>query len=336
MKTKKRIGFACKLSTLDTKKGVVAIPEYNTQTTTLTWLNRQTKLTAYKKLESLMQHNVNSIYRLVEKVGSWDPELRMVRLSSEILPAYTAPGWSDFYQSADIQNYLHKKFMSVGDLARNLDVRLSFHPGQFTVLASDRPEVVENSIREFEYHCDMAGWMGYGKSFQDFKINIHISGKRGALGIISVLPRLSAIARNCITIENEEYSYGLDSVLELADHVAIVLDLHHHWVKTGEYISADDSRIQKICQSWRDVRPVIHYSISPESLLAEHCENTMPDHVLLLESGYKKAGLRAHSDFMWNKAVNQWALSHWQWADIMVESKAKNLASRLLYEQFNR
>ena len=50
----------------------------------------------------------------------------------------------------------------------------------------------------------------------------------------------------------------------------------------------------------------------------------------LLENGYKKQKLRAHSDFMWNNAVNDWALTFWDTADIMVESKAKNLASMKL------
>jgi hypothetical protein len=36
---------------------------------------------------------------------------------------------------------------------------------------------------------------------------------------------------------------------------------------------------------------------------------------------------------MWNPEVNQWALSHLAWADIMVEAKAKNLASFELAKQ---
>jgi len=51
-----------------------------------------------------------------------------------------------------------------------------------------------------------------------------------------------------------------------------------------------------------------------------------------MESGHNKQKLRAHSDFYWNDAVNDWALTHWQWADIVCESKAKNLASFALYE----
>jgi hypothetical protein len=52
----------------------------------------------------------------------------------------------------------------------------------------------------------------------------------------------------------------------------------------------------------------------------------------LLEQGFKKAKLRAHSDMMWNHAVNDWALTFRPTADIMVESKHKNLANSTLLE----
>jgi hypothetical protein len=35
---------------------------------------------------------------------------------------------------------------------------------------------------------------------------------------------------------------------------------------------------------------------------------------------------------MWNQAVNDWALTHGEWGDILVEAKGKNLASFALYE----
>jgi UV DNA damage endonuclease len=53
----------------------------------------------------------------------------------------------------------------------------------------------------------------------------------------------------------------------------------------------------------------------------------------LLEHGYKKQKLRAHSDFFWNKTVNEWALSFNDKFDIMCESKGKNLASFELAKQ---
>jgi UV DNA damage repair endonuclease len=174
--------------------------------------------------------------------------------------------------------------------------------------------------------------MGYGQSFQDFKINVHISGRQGPAGIKSALTRLSPEARNCITIENDEVSWGIDASLELANDLALVLDIHHHWVKTGEYIEANDDRVKRIIDSWRGVRPVIHYSVSREDCLVGHSGHCLPDLRTLLEQGYKKGKLRAHSDFYWNTAVNDWALTHSEWADMMCESKAKNLASFALNE----
>jgi UV DNA damage repair endonuclease len=212
-------------------------------------------------------------------------------------------------------------------------VSLSFHPGQFCVLASDNPDVVTRSIDEFEYHVDMARWMGYGKTFQDFKINVHIAGRAGTDGFRAAYQKLSPEARNTLTIENEEISYGLDDCLRISDLVPIVMDIHHHWIREGEYIQPDDHRVKLVVDSWRGLRPVCHYSVSREDVLIEHCLDTLPDHKFLLESGHKKQKLRAHSNFYWNNAVNDWALTFNEQFDIMCESKAKNLASFKLYER---
>lgn len=333
-----KIGFACKLIENSSQLNSISAKDnaklYNTGTTTAAWLSRQTSATAVKKLQDLMIENIKSVYRLVEYVSKLHPELRMVRISSDVLPMYTHRDWSWFWQQADIVSYCEKEFLKIGELARNANVRLSFHPGQFVVLSSENPGIVENSIKEFEYHTDMARWMGYGKQFQDFKINVHISGKQGPDGIRAALSRLSPEARNMITIENDEMTWGLDASIELVDDCALVLDLHHHFIYSGEYISADDDRIKQIQDSWRGVRPVIHYSVSREDVLVGHDHNCLPDLDLLLESGHKRAKLRAHSDFMWNNMVNKWAQTHWAWADVMVEAKAKNLASFALHTEW--
>jgi UV DNA damage repair endonuclease len=213
-------------------------------------------------------------------------------------------------------------------------VRLSFHPGQFTVLASDNDDIVRRSIEEFEYHADMIRWMGYGRTFQDFKCNVHIAGRRGAQGIIDVYPKLSVEARNSITIENEEMKHGLDDCLVLCDYgIPVVLDIHHHWVREGEYITPMDSRAKRVLESWRGLRPVIHYSVSREDYLVGHNATIAPNYAELFETGHKKSKLRAHSDFYWNTACNDWALQFLDTCDIMCESKGKNLASFALYER---
>jgi len=333
----KKIGFACKW--IDTPEQVNGIKpkddakQYNTGSTTVSWLNRQSQNVAEEKLWDLLKGNIEAVRKLVNRVGALDENLRMVRLGSDILPVYTQRDWSWFWRTSDVRAYLEREFRTVGDLARKNGVRLSFHPGQFTVLASDNPDIVDRSIEEFEYHADMARWMGYGRTFQDFKINVHISGRAGPAGIKAVIPRLSPEARNCLTIENDEISWGIDSSIELVNDCALVLDIHHHWIHTGEYINENDDRVKRIIDSWRGVRPVIHYSVSREDLLTGHTGLQRPALLPLMEDGYKKGKLRAHSNFYWNTAVNEWALSFLDQFDIMAESKGKNLASFELANQ---
>ena len=333
----KRIGFACKWidgpSQINGIKQKDNCKQYNTGSTTVAWLNRQQKETAEQKLWDLMVQNIESCRLLVEKVGTLDENLRMVRLSSDILPVYTEPSWSRFWRLPDVRAYCERGFNEVGNVARAANVRLSMHPGQFTVLASESDDIVNRSIEEFEYHVDMARWMGYGKTFQDFKINVHISGRRGPDGIRAVLGRLTPEARNTLTIENDEMTWGIDASLELVNDCALVMDIHHHWVKTGEYIDPNDDRVKRIIDSWRGVRPTLHYSVSREDVVIGHATDTFPSLDTLIAQGYKKQKLRAHSNFYWNTAVNEWALSFRDNFDIMCESKAKNLASFALYEQ---
>ena len=334
MKKLGKIGFACKWINDPSEVGGMKVNakdrELNGRSTTMRWL-REHKAEAEQRQWDIMNHNASAALKLVERVGSLEPHLRMVRLGSEMLQGYTEKDWQAWWQQQEIQDHCERIFAPIGARARELDVRLSFHPGQFCVLASEADEIVNRSIEEFEYHADMARWMGYGRTFQDFKINVHISGRRGPAGIRSALQRLSPEARNCITIENDEMSWGIDSSLELANDCALVLDIHHHWIKTGEYIENNDDRIKRICDSWRGVRPVIHYSVSREDVLVGHSRYERPALIPLIESGHKKGKLRAHSDFYWNTAVNDWAITHNSWADIMCEAKGKNLASFALH-----
>ena len=333
-----RIGFACKYLHEDQTQKKKVLEELQRplteRSTTVAWLNRQSREVAEERLWDIMVHNSAAVKRLIEYVGGLPKNLRMVRLGSNQLPCATHPDWRYFWSRPDVVEYCEKHYGAAGEAARALDVRVSMHPGQFVVLASTTPEIVQRSLEEFEYHANIIRWMGYGKNWQDFKCNVHISGRQGPAGIKAILPKLSTEARNCITIENDENAWGLDSSLELSKDVALVLDIHHHWCHSaGEYINANDDRIKRIIDSWRGVRPAIHYSVSRPDYIQDNRSSSKPDFQSLLASGHKKAKLRAHSDYCWNDAANDWALSHWEWGDIMVEAKCKNLASSQLLQR---
>jgi len=282
---------------------------------------------AQERVYDIVEHNLNATERLIDYVSTLPLSQRMLRIGSDMLPAYTEATFGHLTKTNYITDMIAGRLSSIGDKARANNVRMSMHPGQFCVLASDNPDIVRRSVEEFEYHADIARYMGYGKQFQDFKINVHISGRQGPAGIKAILPQLSQEARNCITIENDENKWGISDSLELENDVALVLDIHHHWCREGEYIEANDDRVKRVIDSWRGVRPAMHYSCSREDYLIGHKTDVKPDFQQLIETGHKKGKLRAHSDYMWNSAVNEWAGSFRNDFDIMVEAKAKNLAS---------
>jgi UV DNA damage repair endonuclease len=122
--------------------------------------------------------------------------------------------------------------------------------------------------------------------------------------------------------------------LSISDIDPIVMDVHHNWIREGEYIQPGDDRVKRVIDSWRGVRPAMHYSVSREDVLVGHDPGTLPDMKKLLALGFKKQKLRAHSDFMWNRAVNEWAASFSTNFDIQVEAKGKNLARDQFVDSF--
>jgi UV DNA damage endonuclease len=132
--------------------------------------------------------------------------------------------------------------------------------------------------------------------------------------------------------------HGLDATLQLEKHVALVLDIHHHWIRDEEYIEPTDDRVKRIIDSWRGVRPSMHYSYCRDEALApaelgDRMHTEMHNIKDLIAKGCKKQKLRAHSDLLPNRKTNDWALSFNEYFDIQVEAKAKNLASEQLHLQ---
>ncbi|WP_412460103.1 UV damage endonuclease UvsE [Pseudomonas sp. SC11] len=333
-----RLGFACQYRHPHRDQSIKVLEAieraFNPRTTTLRWLSGASQEAARAKLLELVEHNLDAQMRLLAHVAELPPMLHMLRLSSDLLPLYSHPDVAAFYQDADVQTLLQQRFAALGAFARAHDIRLSFHPGQYCVLGSDRPEVVENSLAEFEYHADMIRWMGYGQRFQDFKCNLHIAGRLGADGIRAVWPRLSSEARNVITFENDEKTYGVDDCLGLADLAPVVLDIHHCWIHENDYIEPHAPRVAQIIDSWRGVRPTMHYSQPPERLQALGFSATEKLTIPALLEHVPKRDLYQHSECMWNDWTNRYALQFIDRFDIMFEAKHKNLATQDFFERY--
>jgi UV DNA damage repair endonuclease len=327
-----RLGFCCKY--VPEQGDPEGARPFNTVTVTMAYLGRLGAAAAYDKVAAVVAHNLDAFQRQIEHVAGRPKLERLHRLSSDLLPGYTHPTGRAFYQDHDLRSLIEVRLAAIGQLARDSDVRLSMHPGQFCVIASANPSALENGIAEFEYHAEVMTLMGFGEGWHPNGAHINIHGGAravGAEGFRHGLRRLSTAARNLITVENDEVSYGLDDLLPLADDLPIVLDLHHHWIKSqGEYIEPDDPRIASIIASWRGVRPASHVSVSREGVLAGHNDSIRPDFAQLVEAGIRPKDLRGHSDLMWNAAVNDLVMRHLTWSDFEVEAKLKNLASESL------
>ncbi len=330
-----RIGYCClyRSPLADAKEEA----RFNVSGTTVTSLQRMEPADAFAKVLALVSRNLAAMENHLRRVATAAPLERLLRLDGNVLPAFTHPVARWMYDEPVMQELVQHGLATAGRIALQGGVRLSLHPGPFCVLASPNPAAVKNGIEELEYHTDLMRWMGLAGGWHPHgaHVNIHVgSTQTGVDGFRAGLARLSQDARDLLTVENDEVSFDLDSLLPLAGDVPIVLDLHHEWLSSGgHYLKPDDPRIAQVAASWRGVRPVSHISVSREDVLPDHAPDTLPDFAALLAGGHSVRDLRAHSDTMWNRAVNDWVIGHLGLTDIEVEAKLKNVASLQLAEQ---
>ena len=333
-----RLGFCCTF-VLDEPPGTHATLKaareatraMNLTTVTMAHLAKLDPAARREKLFGVVTHNLTALSRQIAWVGARPPLERLLRMGSNVLPGYTHLSVQALYAEPEMRKTVETGLAEAGALARKLGVRLSFHPGPFCLIASRNPAAIENGLSELDYHAELFGLMGYGDGWHQngAHINIHVgAGDPGVVGFRETLPRASRLARDLVTVENDENLFGLDEVLRLSDLVPVVLDLHHHWVQSGgEYLEPDDARIGRVIESWRGVRPVAHISVSREAVITDGAEGRLPDFPALREAGHSVRDLAAHSDLMWNRAVNDLVSRHLAWADFEIEAKHKNLAS---------
>jgi UV DNA damage endonuclease len=288
---------------------------------------------AAARLEEVVRDNLDILDRQIATVGELPAIERLFRIQSGFLIGWSHPALARAW-TPTLRKEVARRLGMAGELARERDVRLSMHPAQHAILATLRPDALDNALGDIVDHTEVFAMLGYAGGWHPHGACINIHGGARAAGIEGLragLARLPQAALNLLSIENDEVSFGLDDLLEVGDQVAILVDFHHHWIfSRGEWLRPDDPRVERLKQSWRGVRPLAHISVSRENVVVGHPASKLPDFVELIAAGHKSAHLRGHSDMMWNDAVNALVEEHLAWCDVEVEAKSKNLASRQL------
>lgn len=193
--------------------------------------------------------------------------IRMYRLSSNIAPYYTDPNRPQFGNQLEESR---RELAGVGSLARSLDIRLSMHPGQYTVLNSPNEATYQAAMRELQY---AAGALDYMDMPPDNKVIVHIGGAYGdkepALARwIERYPLLPENVRARLVIENDDTIFNVADVLYVSGQtgVPVVFDNLHHRVNPstlpGEDTPLDETQALRLClETWpAGQRPKIHFS----------------------------------------------------------------------------
>jgi len=342
----KKIGFCCKwidTSGIDPRASRVLTEQMNQKTTTQKHLASLASVDQFQKIQKLVTHNIETLWRQLAWIAAQPAQMRLFRITSEFLPLYTVPAYKWIYDHYSTQELIVEGLKGIRKYADQNGIRLCSHPGQFTNLCSTRKDVVAASIEDLEYHGYVARCMGYGDTWHSsgFAINIHANVRLDP-GLINIRKHIandvSDTVRNLITLENDEYSCSVRDFIDTGTYqdVAIVLDIHHEWVSSkGKYFSAYTHEAFAINVSWNGQRPLGHFSmpspdVIPAALLNPHMK---PDYTTLTAiKGISSSTLRAHSYGMWNEALLEWACTHFEFMDIEVEAKGKNVASREFYE----
>ena len=202
-----RIGYAC----------------VNTELPTPARTLRLARVTP-ERLRELTAANLDAL----EAILRWNAAhgIEVFRLTSNLVPfgshpANDLPWWEEHAG----------RLAELGALARGRGMRLSTHPGQYTVLSSARPAVVEAAVAELAYHDRLLAALGLDRSH---RIVLHVGGGAGdpdaaAARFAAGVERLPAGARARLAVENDE-RWPLEAVLRLARPLGlpVVLDVFHH------------------------------------------------------------------------------------------------------------
>lgn len=246
-----RLGYAC--ISMATKNNP-------NKKTTLGQLQKLDRAGQRKKLRSILQSNFFNLMEVLEYNKQHD--IFLYRLPSEFVPFATHPIAQDW----DWEREFRWDFDKAGDYIRTHKMRITSHPGHYSILNTPHPEVLEATIKDFDYHARVLDQLGLDA---DSVMVTHVGGvygdKRASLERFAENYRkLPAAIKNRLVVENDDTSFTMRDVLELCESIQapMVLDIHHHnCINDGEAI---EEYLPRIFRTWGDRTPKIHFS-SPKS-----------------------------------------------------------------------
>jgi UV DNA damage endonuclease len=249
-----RIGYACINVTLRQEENV----KVNRKMIRKTWLAK-----GLPWASELALSNVKGVARILQ--WNADNNIKLYRMSSTMF------SWMSEYELSDLPDYkeICQVLKDCGDFAKQHDMRISFHPGAFTILASPKQPVIEKAIKELDQHSEIMDLMGLSATPFN-KINIHIGGaygdKPGTLARFSEsFKRLQPNTQRRLTIENDDRQslYTVKDLMAVHNAVGIpiVFDFHHYNLHPGDQTLTE--AYEMALSTWPDgIVPAVHMSSS--------------------------------------------------------------------------
>ncbi len=262
-------------------------------------------------------------------------DIRLYRMSSDLAPYATHPDMPQFHKMVGEAS---RELRDIGDRARRLDLRLSFHPSQYVVLNSPDQALVDKGAWDVVTQAEILDRMELGP---EAVVVIHVGGaygdrRAGCERWIRTWERLPAHARARLVLENDDIRYGPADVLWIHERTAVrlVFDYQHWWCLNPESIPLREALARMLVTWTGGVRPKIHFS-SPRTEMRETVRKNR-------KTGKKETVLlpplsTQHGDYANPFEFCTFIRDHGDFEfDVMLESKAKDLALLRLRRDISR
>lgn len=251
-----RLGYACLSKTIDI-----------TTSRTISYTNylKLDKEEQIYKLDELIKSNLKSLDKVIDY--NIKNNIHFFRLSSALIPLATLKDVEFDYITPYLDIY-----EKIGLKIKNNNMRIDFHPDQFTVLNSTKSDVVENSIYSLDYHYSILKYLKIQNPIIILHVGSSVLGKTNSIKrFINTFNKLPDYLKRSIAIENDDKTYNVLDVLNLCKEIKVpmVLDYHHYICNKGD-IDINDY-YKEIFSTWK-IRPKIHFS-SPKNKTKKEMRN---------------------------------------------------------------